>query len=170
MEKPGYLPKEKLNTLLEALSKKFQVFVPCKEGEVVLFQLFDPAKTLSFERPANIPPKAVIFPQSESMFKFEYRKDPEDPKKVSIKLKEEIEFLPSIIFGARPCDGEGFKIFDRVYIESDAPDPYYQVRREKTTMVVLTCNSPSPGCFCTSVGRVPAAKDGADLLMTELET
>jgi ferredoxin len=57
-----------------------------------------------------------------------------------------------------------------VYIETDSPDPYYQVRREKTTIVALTCNSPSPGCFCTSVGRGPAEKEGADLLMTELET
>ena len=40
MADTGFLPKEKLTTLLEALSKKFQVFVPVLEGDVVLFKRF----------------------------------------------------------------------------------------------------------------------------------
>lgn len=169
MAETGFLPKEKINTLIEALSKRFQVFVPTLEGEVVLFKLFDPGKTLSFTRPANLPPKAVIFPQSDTLFKFNYKKDPEDPKKASVELKGNLEFPAAIIFGCRPCDAQGFRIYDRVYSETDTADSYYQGRREKTIIVTLACNSPSSGCFCTSVGRGPADKDGSDLIMTEFE-
>jgi len=170
MAKPGYLPKEKLNPLIEDLSKKFRVFVPCQDGDAVLFQPFDPKKTLSLERPANTPPKSVIFPQSDTLFKFNYRKDPDDPKKEAIELKENLEFPRTIIFGARPCDAQGFKIYDRVYIETDKPDPYYQGRRKNTVIITLTCALPSPGCFCTSVGRGPADKEGSDIIMTALDT
>lgn len=169
MADTGFLPKDKIKTALEALSKKYQVFVPTQQGEVVLFKPYGPESTLCFDRPANLPPKGIIFPQSETLFTFNYQKDPEDHKKVSVELKENLDFPAALIFGCRPCDAEGFTIYDRVYMEGDTADPYYQGRREKTTMVSLTCNAPSPGCFCTAVGRGPAAKDASDLLMTELE-
>lgn len=165
----GFLPKEKINTLIEALSKKFQVFIPSLEGEVILFKLYDPGKTLCLTRPANLPPKGVIFPQSDMLFKFNFQKDPENPKKVSVELKKNLEFSPIIIFGCRPCDAQGFRIYDRVYMETDTADPYYQGRRGKTIIITLACNAPSPGCFCTSLGKGPADKDGSDLIMTELD-
>jgi ferredoxin len=112
----------------------------------------------------------VIFPQSDTFFSFRYLKDPENPKKVSVELTEPLPTKPTIIFGARPCDAKGFCIYDRVYIDTDTPDPYYKGRRELTTIVTLACTSPSPGCFCTSLGGNPADKEGADLLMTALDS
>jgi sulfhydrogenase subunit beta (sulfur reductase) len=168
MGKAGYLPKEKLTVLLESLCKHFQLFVPYQDGEVVLFQPFDPVKELYLKTPANLPPKAVIFPQSDTLFSFRYHKDPEDPKKVSVELADSHATTPTIIFGARPCDAKGFRIYDRVYLPADVQDPYYRERRELNTMVTLACLSASPGCFCTSVGGGPADKEGADLLMTAL--
>jgi len=170
MAKPGYLPKEKLNKLIEALNKKIRVFAPYPDGDTVLFQPYDPAKTICLTQPATIPPKAIIFPQTETLFTFNFQKDPEDPKKAPVELKENLEFSQTVIFGARPCDAKGFCIYDRVYIDTDTPDPYYQGRREKTTIITLACTSPSPGCFCTSVGGGPADQEGADLIMTDLES
>ncbi|HPD61074.1 MAG TPA: 4Fe-4S dicluster domain-containing protein [Thermodesulfobacteriota bacterium] len=169
MADTGFLPKENLSALLEALSKKFQVFAPVLEGDIVLFKRFASGVTLCLTRPANLPPKGIIFPQSEALFNFNFKKDPEDAKKVAIELKENLDFSPTIIFGSRPCDAQGFRIYDRVYLETDTADPYYKGRREKTTIITLACNAPSPGCFCTSVGRGPAETEGSDLMMTELE-
>jgi sulfhydrogenase subunit beta (sulfur reductase) len=169
MAETGYLPKEKLQALLEALSKTHQVVVPVREGDVVVFQPVGPGKTLDLSRPANLPPKGIMFPQSDTLFGFQYLKDQEDPKKVSVALKENLDFPATVVFGARPCDAQGFRIYDRVYMAADITDPYYQGRREKTTIVTLACNAPSPGCFCTALGRGPADKDGSDLMMTELE-
>ena len=169
MATTAYLPKEKMKDWLKVLSEKHQLFVPCLEDDVVLFQLFNPEKNLCFDRPANSSPKTIIFSQCEQLFSFKFKKEPDNPQKTSIELKENLEYLPTIIFGARPCDAKGFMIIDRVYIETDMADPYYRGRREKTTIITLSCPTPYVGCFCTSVGGGPADKAGSDILMTELE-
>lgn len=169
MADTGFLPKDQIKTLLETLNKKYRVFAPVEQGDVVAFKPFDQGEPLCFGRPANLPPKSVIFPQSDSLFRFDFRKDPEDLKKVSVELKENLEFPDTLVFGCRPCDAEGFNIYDRVYLNAETADPYYQGRREKTTIVTFSCNAPSPGCFCTAVGGGPASNDGADAMMTELE-
>ncbi|MDD5095392.1 MAG: 4Fe-4S dicluster domain-containing protein [Dehalococcoidia bacterium] len=168
MAHSGFIPKDNLNSVIEALSKKARLFVPVEEGDLVLFKPFAAGQTMCFSRPANLPPKAVIFPQSDVLFDFNLKKDMENLKKVEVELKENLDFPSTIIVGCRPCDAQGFRIYDRVYLEAGATDPYYKGRREKTTIITLTCNAPSPGCFCTSVGRGPADEDGSDLLMTEL--
>lgn len=170
MAKLGYLPKEKLTALLEALSKEQRLFVPCQAGDAVLFQQYDATKTPCLDRPATTPPKGIIFPQDDTLFTFTYHKDAEDLKKVSVELKENLDVAPTIIFGARPCDAKGFLIYDRPYTETDTPDPYYKKRRDMTAIMTLACPAPSPGCFCTSVGGDPADKDGSDVLITQLES
>ena len=87
-------------------------------------------------------PKSVIFPQSDTLFKFEYKKDADDAKKVSVELQTDMEFPNAVIFGCRPCDAKGFTIYDRPYIEANGPDPYYKGRREKTTIVALELPGP----------------------------
>lgn len=169
MAATGFLPKDKITTLLETLGKKYRVFAPVQQGEVVAIKLFAQGEPLCFARPANLPPKSAIFPQSDVLFRFDFHKDPENLKKVSVELKENLEFPDTVIFGCRPCDAAGFTIYDRVYLEAGMIDPYYQGRREKTTIVTLSCNAPSAGCFCTAVGGGPASHEGADAMMTELD-
>lgn len=168
MAEKGFLSKDKLQEFLGELGKDKVVYCPCLENGVVLFKPFSPDRTLCLTRPANIPPKPVIFPQSEPLFAFEYKKDPQEPKKVSIELKAEMEYQPSVIFGARPCDAKGFKIYDKVYIGTDIVDPYYKARRDKAIVITIACPSPFSGCFCIGTGGGPADKIGSDLLMTEL--
>ena len=80
MADTGFLPNDKVASLLEALSRKQKVFVPIREAGVVRFMPYGPEATLCFERPANLPPKDIIFPQSDALFSFSYTKDPEDPR------------------------------------------------------------------------------------------
>jgi len=169
MAEIGFIPKDRLRDFLETVNKTIPVYVPCCEGDVVLFRRYAVDNVLCLDRPAHTPPKTIIFPQSECLFTFRFEKDPHDPKKTTIQLAEPEEPSEAIIFAARPCDAKGFTIYDRVYIDTDMPDPYYKKRREKTTIVTMVCPSPSPGCFCTAVGGSPANREGADVMMTELE-
>ena len=57
----SFLPKEKLNTLLEALSKKLQVFVPVLEGDVVLFRRFASGVTLCLPGRLIFHPRGLSF-------------------------------------------------------------------------------------------------------------
>jgi sulfhydrogenase subunit beta (sulfur reductase) len=169
MKETGFLPKGKEKEFLEALGRKALVFAPCREESTVVFRPFDREKALCLDRPANIPPKGIIFQQNETLFSFEYKKSEDDPQKTEIDLKVTMDVPETIIFGVRPCDAKGFKIIDRVYLDTDTPDPYYKARREKTTIVTLSCPSPSTGCFCVATGGGPANAEGSDVMMTLLE-
>ena len=169
MADTGFVQKEKLHDFLNELSKDAVVYAPCLEGDTVIFKAFDSGRTLCLDRPANNPPKLAVFPQSETLFSFKYKKDAEDPRKMSVELEANTDFPRAIIFGARPCDAKGFKIYDRVYIDTNTPDPYYRGRREKTMIATLCCSAPSPGCFCVAVGGGPAHREGSDVLITQLE-
>jgi sulfhydrogenase subunit beta (sulfur reductase) len=169
MADTGFVQKEKLKDFLNELSKGAIVYAPCLEGDTVIFKPFDAAATLCLDRPANNPPKLAMLPQSETLFSFKYKKDPEDSRKMSVELEANTDFPEAVIFGARPCDAKGFRIYDRVYIDTNTPDPYYKGRREKTMIAALCCASPSPGCFCVAVGGGPAYREDSDVLITGLE-
>jgi ferredoxin len=169
MADTGFIPKEKWGTFIEGLAAKAQVWVPCLDGDVVIFKPYSKDQTLCFERPANSPPKGIIFPQSDTLFAFNFSKDPENPQKVMVELEEKLDFPKTIIFGSRPCDAKGFLIYDRPYMQTDTPDPYYKGRREQTVIVTMSCQSTYAGCFCTAVGGGPADKEGSDALITELD-
>ncbi|HOV90827.1 MAG TPA: 4Fe-4S dicluster domain-containing protein [Syntrophorhabdaceae bacterium] len=165
----GFLKKENLKAFLKELSGKYVVYTPIAEDDIVSFKPFTEGKDICLDRPANLSPKSVIFPQCETLFNYTFSKKEENPDKVDVKLDEKMDFKDTVIFGARPCDAKGFNIYDRVYKDSDIPDPYYTGRREKTWIIGLACPAPSPGCFCVSVGGGPADKEGSDILITELQ-
>ena len=75
MADTGFVQKEKLHDFLNELSKDAVVYAPCLEGDTVIFKAFDSGKTLCLDRPANNPPKLAVFPQSETLFSFKYKKD-----------------------------------------------------------------------------------------------
>jgi len=168
MAKTGFLPKEKITTFLDALSKDAVVHVPIAEGEIVSFKPYTADAEICLTRPANTSPKSVIYPQCDTLLSFEYVKDPEDPKKVNVTVSDKRDYPKAVIFGCRPCDAKGFTVFDRVFIETDTVDPYFQEHRERTTIVSLTCETPFAGCFCTAVNGGPADKTGSDVLMTDV--
>src|SRR5665811_1139965 len=76
-----------------------------------------------------------------------------------------------VIFGLRPCDARGFVQMDNVFggYGGFYFDPYYNAKREATTLVVVTCRNPRSTCFCTSVGGNPAGTDGVDALLTQVD-
>jgi len=164
-----FLSEDKLRQWLEELSRDCSVWAPVKEDEAVVFRLFDSTKELSLERQPTAPPKEALFPKSETMLLYRYQKDPEDPGKQSLELKERQPVGRQIVFGARPCGARGFTIFDPVFEEGAYHDPYYQVRREKTSFVTLTCTTPENSCFCHWVGSSPSDPAGSDVLLTPVE-
>jgi ferredoxin len=166
MREAGFIPKDAWKAYLGSLAKRFSLYVPCKDDEAVIFRPFQQGSEVCLDRPANSAPKGVIFPQSETLFSFNFKKDAENPKKIEVELDGSIPVADAAIIGCRPCDAKGFLTLDPVYMDVD---PYYRERREKTTIITLACPNPYPGCFCTSVDGGPADKSGSDVLMTEVD-
>ncbi|MEJ5301252.1 MAG: 4Fe-4S dicluster domain-containing protein [Thermodesulforhabdaceae bacterium] len=170
IEEKIFIPQEKLNEVLERLSKHFRVWVPVlsssSNGWTVEFRPFTIESEPFFTRQSTMPPKSVILPQGETLFQYEYVKNSDDPSKQDLILKETINAEKTLVFGARPCDVRGFVICDWVFLRGLYLDVYYKSRRENTLFATLVCQDADDACFCSSVGGGPGDMEGSDIRIT----
>ncbi len=152
--------RDKLADVLTSL-KEYQVFAPAAVGDVLRFkEVTDPANvSLDYDN-TTVPPKELMFPQTETLFKYRLGSTEVEPSVPDASKKR-------MVFGIRPCDAHAYSIVDNLY-GWDFADPYYQKRREGTTLVGLACAEPCANCFCPSVGGGPASEKGLDALMFDL--
>jgi ferredoxin len=105
-------------------------------------------------------PKAIYFPSTESLLKYE-------KKESGFTVKEiEIPEQNVILFGLRPCDAVALQYLANFFLKEN-PDKYIKLRKEKTTIITLSCTKSDDYCFCTSVGISPADTKGSDILLTD---
>ncbi|MEN8176769.1 MAG: 4Fe-4S dicluster domain-containing protein, partial [Pseudomonadota bacterium] len=71
------------------------------------------------------------------------------------------------VLGVRACDLAGLQLQDRHFQERG--DTWYARRRENLLLVAVNCARAGKTCFCASTGDGPAARDGYDLLLDELD-
>lgn len=155
------LPKDRLKDFLKALGG-YDLLAPVKQGDITAFEhITKPEEAVLDLKNQPLPPKKIIFPQTETLFSFDKKNAIREPELQQEKKQR-------IIFGIRPCDASSFCMIDPVY-ENDYPDPYYLEKRNATTLIGIQCSHPFSHCFCTSVGGSPAASEGLDLLFIELE-
>jgi ferredoxin len=143
-------------------------------------------------------PKEYVFPQSETCLSFLYTMacpavKPMSTEEARVELEEgeggEVVAAPTsvshelllvdapvdpsaqVIFGLRPCDARGFVQMDNVFggYGGFYFDPYYNARRDATTLVAVTCRDPRSTCFCSAIGGSPSGTEGVDLLLTQVE-
>jgi sulfhydrogenase subunit beta (sulfur reductase) len=167
-----FVARNDLAAALGRLAEKIDVWVPVASGENrwgVEFKPFQPGMVPVLDRQSTSLPKKVLFPQVETLFRFEYVKDSEDPSKVRIQVDDELAVKPALVFGARPCDVRGFLVFDRVFQDGPHTDVYYKKRRENTLFATLLCNEADDACFCSSVGSGPADQEGSDIWVVPVE-
>lgn len=152
------LSKEKVKDFLAAL-ENLKIYAPQKEGETFRFSLLgeEDSPELDFSN-TTIPPKDVVFPQTETMYRYE-------PGGTEMTVPEEEE--EGAVLGIRPCDARAMSIVDSLF-SWDVDDPYYLERRSGNTYIGLACLEPCVNCFCTSLGGGPASTEGLDAIMTDL--
>lgn len=73
-------------------------------------------------------------------------------------------------FGIKPCDLAALVVQDKIFMEGDYQDIYYQNLRKNSFIVVANCTHPSENCFCTSFNTGPAVKnkESLDISLTEI--
>src|SRR5450756_708669 len=152
--------KEKLAEVLSGLSD-FKVLAPALTGDVARFQeVTDPTQVTLDYGNSNVPPKELMFPETETLFKYRLG---QDEVEASVPSPEE----KRVIFGIRPCDAQAYSIVDNLF-RWDFNDPYFLNRRESTALVGLACADPCANCFCPSVGGGPASEEYLDAVMFDL--
>lgn len=155
------MPKDRIRGFLNQIAQKQQLIAPIQRDGLTLFQVVKSADSVVFDylNPV-IPPKNFFFPQSERMFRFNLK----EPS-LGIELEEGVP--ERVLFGARPCDVRAIRLLDKVF-DAEYKDDYYLDKRDKTTIVALSCNDCRHTCFCASFGISPGEAEGADLLLTDL--
>jgi sulfhydrogenase subunit beta (sulfur reductase) len=150
--------KDKLADFIAAISEQ-TVYAPQKRGEALVFAPVARGSNVNLAAAnTTIPPKSVVFPQTETLLRFELGKT---------DLETPVQEGKAVMLGVRPCDARAMVIVDNVF-SWDVDDPYYLQKRADLTLVGLACLEPCVNCFCTSVGGGPASKEGLDVLMTDL--
>ncbi|WP_045218117.1 4Fe-4S dicluster domain-containing protein [Desulfonatronum thioautotrophicum] len=168
MAEAKYISNDKLTAWLDELAGKMRVIAPTRQGDAVVFAPYASGQSVELTQEATSPPKSVVFPASEDLLRYDYRKNPENLGQVDVELLPTITPEPTLVFGSRPCGVRGFLIFDRVYDGAIYKDPYYLARREATLFATITCGHAENACFCHSVGSGPGDATGSDLLLTPI--
>jgi ferredoxin len=152
-ERVGIVSISKLSVLLNAVAEQIELYTPKKIGNHYTFAKYDP----SIETPlhfnnvrAYTPIKDFLFPLSELVAVFSKSVEPNEVK-------------PFAVFGLKDCDLRSIEILDKVFLEEEFQDPFYQRRREKLFIISSDCFDPAESCCCTLFGGRPFAQSGFDL-------
>ncbi len=76
---------------------------------------------------------------------------------------------PYALFGVRACDLRAMAAQDKVLGHGPYVDGVYAGRRAGAVVIAADCAEPAGTCFCASMGSGPAATDGYDIALTELD-
>ena len=106
-----------------------------------------------FRTPTHISAREFLFPQRETLLRFDLGKNTFDPV---------VEAHEQAIIGLHSCDIHGMNLMDRVF-SYGTPDPNYLEKRKRTVIIGTGC-FPDEYCFCSSVGTMDV-DSGFDLFL-----
>lgn len=153
------LAAARLDEFVAGLLAGRRVYAPVRrDGELRFDIVSDAGEVVWGYRNTTRAPKAVMFPQSECMIRFEQRLD-----RLNEVRATPLDETPTAVVGIRPCDVRGFLLFDRVFCQGEFQDPYYIARRCNTLLVAMACDRPRATCFCHAFGSGPYDAQGADV-------
>jgi ferredoxin len=150
-----------LRSWLKELAEKYTLVAPVTSDGVTLFKHVKGSQVDSLDLQYSntaVSPKGCFFPLSETMFSIG-----SDGVNVIAPVSTDREV---VIFGIHPCDAAGIALIDRVFL-AEPTDTHYKEKRDRTILIGLACNAPSPECFCPSVGGGPANPMYLDILLTQ---
>ena len=188
VELDQYIPRAVLSDLLEALKAQgYRCVGPQVQDGAVLFNTLNRVDDLPHGyRDAQSPGHYrvertsssrlfawAVGPQGLKPFLFA----PEEPLWVAtpqadgaLTFRETLTpSAPLAFIGARACDLAALRLLDAHFLQGPYPDAHYARRRAGLFVVAVNCSDPASTCFCASTGDGPVARDGFDLVLTELE-
>jgi len=154
---------DKLPELTAHLMGKGTLVAPVKEDGGFNFRTITDAKQvdLIFHN-TIISPKSVFFPPMEDFVRYRTAGTILEATPVELHLK------PTFLFGVRPCDVKSFEIMDIHFSKTGVMDPYWQARREHTTIFGFafdTSEAADPAEFYHTLNIGAADPDGSDIFM-----
>lgn len=137
------------NKALKVLSKKYLIVAPAawkgkgafSDTDIIGYGRISSFEDMALNQKSRFSPKEYIFPIRETLFKFENENIIVPP----IDDKEIIIFL-------RPCDINGIKRLDAIFLKNGSQEDFYYKRlRQKVRFFMIECLKGFDSCFCVSM-------------------
>jgi sulfhydrogenase subunit beta (sulfur reductase) len=154
-----FLAESDLTQLFGWLEKRGDIYVTTKDEQGrVAVRPYREVGQFTYPGVRSFQPlKAFFFPVLEEVAEYPSAES-------SIK-----ESKPFTIIGAAACDLRAIQALDKVFLEGEFKDPFYQERRNKALLVGFDCTEPLETCFCVLMGLNPFPEKGFDLNLTKVE-
>ena len=147
----GYsVSSERMDEILNDLKKDYQIFAPrrfenrgWKPGtDLIRYAEINSISEIVFDEKSDFSPKEVFYPILQTLFYFD-----------ELKCRESsLADDRGILIFARPCDINGIRRLDKIFLENGGrQDNYYQRLREKLKFVMIECKEGWESCFCVSM-------------------
>lgn len=154
---------DNLSKLVESfIQSGKKVVAPVRKNNKFVFKSISEFQQIALDYIQTIiSPKAVFFPSTEEVLKYENSNG--KPKIIELEIPEN----DVILFGVKPCDAIAMNYLTDFFLKENS-DKFFKFRRDKTTIIGLSCNTSDEYCFCTSVGISPSDTRGSDILITNI--
>ncbi|MBI1912197.1 MAG: 4Fe-4S dicluster domain-containing protein [Deltaproteobacteria bacterium] len=157
-KKYAFITEKDFKGLVTGLIKEYKVFGTIKKDGFPAFAGITSFDELElFQSPTHLSAKEFLFPQRETLLKFNIQNKTHEPV---------IESGEQVIIGMHSCDIHALTLMDRVFA-AGTPDPNYLSRRAKTIIIGTEC-FPDKFCFCKSVGTM-TVEEGFDIFLHKLK-
>ncbi|MCX7920896.1 MAG: anaerobic sulfite reductase subunit AsrA [Clostridia bacterium] len=145
----GYrLSNEKFNKLLDGLKGEYKIYAPIRfpkrgrfsDTDLIRYGEINKVEDVVWIEKSNYSPKEIVFPITQTLFYFT-----ED------EFKESMVHNKKILIFLRPCDINGMRRLDTIFLNNGPiKDVYYERLREKVKFVMMECKDGFENCFCVS--------------------
>jgi anaerobic sulfite reductase subunit A len=139
-----------MDQILQELKKEYRIFAPKryeKRGaksstDLIRYGEIHSVREIVHEIQSDFSPKEIYYPITQTMIRFQENQSIEEPASDS----------RGVLIFARPCDINGIKRLDNIFLENGGHgDIYYERLRDKVRFVMMECGSGWDDCFCVSM-------------------
>ncbi|MDF3000720.1 MAG: asrA1 [Bacillota bacterium] len=145
------LNPENMDQILQELKKEYRIFAPKRyekrgaksSSDLIRYGEINSVQEIVHESQSDFSPKEIYYPITQTMIRFQENQSIEEPSADS----------RGVLIFARPCDINGIKRLDNIFLENGGHgDIYYERLRDKVRFIMMECGGGWDDCFCVSMG------------------
>lgn len=150
-EKSYRINRGYMNDVLREMKKDYHIYAPkhipdrgmWETDGLIRYQEIETMEEIVTSQQSDFSPKEVIYPVAQTIFTFDEN-----------SCRETISKDPKgIIIFARPCDINGLKRLDNMFLANGGiSDIYYKRMRDKVKIFMMECEQSWENCYCVSMG------------------
>ncbi|MBN1163761.1 MAG: 4Fe-4S dicluster domain-containing protein [Candidatus Krumholzibacteriota bacterium] len=161
-----FIDSTNFERLLKKLSSEGELFVPVRDEDSGKLHL---QRAESFPLPEGTTFDGYRTVESLKAFGQLVRSTvAEYPMPDGEAFESEGQFPTFVVVGAKACDLYALKMVDKVLIEGEFTDPFYQSRRDHMIIISADCSECAESCFCNLLGKRPFPEEGFDLNISRI--